>query len=221
MLEPPGGLIPEHNGLDATLRQLKLTEENVRTALQQICSIPLDDEVLFEIGAIEPIRLDDRYGGYRASIAARYDTLVTPLSIDLSTGDVITPAAVRYAFRGIFDEEKQIDLWAYNIETVMAEKIETILRRGVFSTRPRDFYDIYILSTTQEFDRDLLLKAILATAEHRQTTEQIADKPGILRTLRDSRDLKDVWQKYCRQYSYAEDISYDQVMRSLEMILLE
>lgn len=207
--------------LDATLRQLRLTEENVRTALRSICSVPLDDEVLFEVGAIEPIRPDDRYGGYRASIVARYDTLETPLSIDISTGDVITPAAVRYAFRGIFDEEKQIDLWAYNIETVMAEKIETILRRGVFSTRPRDFYDIYILSTTQEFDRDLLLKALLATAEHRQTTEQIADKPGILRTLRNSRDLRDVWQKYCRQYSYAEGISYEQVMRSLETILLD
>jgi predicted nucleotidyltransferase component of viral defense system len=134
---------------------------------------------------------------------------------------VITPAAVKYAFRGIFDEGKQIDLWAYNIETIMAEKIETILRRGVFSMRPRDFYDIYILSTTQEFDRDLLLKALLATAEHRKTAEQIADQQGILRTLWNSQDLRNMWQKYCRQYSYAEDISYEQVMRSLEAILLK
>ena len=110
---------------------------------------------------------------------AKLDTLLTPLSIDMSTGDAITPHAVRYKFSEIFDDEKSYELWAYNIETVMAEKVETILRRGVFNTRPRDFYDAYILTTTQKLDKVLFADALSATASHRGTTEQIADIPTI------------------------------------------
>ena len=93
--------------------------------------------------SIDPIRKDDIYGGYCVRINAIYDTIVTPLSIDVSTGDVITPGAVLYVFGGIFDESVQISLWGYNIETVMAETAETILSRGIFNTRPRDYYDAY------------------------------------------------------------------------------
>lgn len=207
--------------LDATLRRLQLTEENVRNALHSICAVHLSDDVQFEIGKIEAIRPDDQYGGYRAAIIARYDTLETPLSIDISTGDVITPSPIRYTFRGMFDEKKEIELWAYNIETVMAEKAETILRRGVFNTRARDFYDVYILSTTQEFDPDLVREAIIATSEHRHSATQIADMHGILQALRESTDLQSMWQKYCRQYSYARGITYEQVVESLETLLLK
>ena len=124
----------------------------IRNALEQICSISLDDDVSFEIGDISPIREDDLYGGYRVMVKAKLDTMLTPLSIDVSTGDVMTPDAIQYNFSEIFDDEKSYELWAYNIETVMAEKVETILRRGVFNTRPRDFYDTYILATTQKFN---------------------------------------------------------------------
>lgn len=134
--------------LDTTLKNLPLTPEAIRGALEQICTVPFDDVVVFEIGAISPIREDDIYGGYRVALTARFDTLVTPLSIDVSTGDAITPHAVQYSFTQIFDDKQSYELWAYNIETVMAEKIETILRRGVFNTRLRDFYDVYILTAT-------------------------------------------------------------------------
>ena len=130
--------------LDTTLKNLPLTPEAIRAALEEVCGIAFDDGVTFEIGTISPIREDDIYGGYRVMLNARFDTLLTPLSIDVSTGDAITPHAVPYNFSEIFDEEKSYELWAYNIETVMAEKVETILRRGVFNTRPRDFYDAYI-----------------------------------------------------------------------------
>lgn len=141
--------------LDTTLKNLPLTPEAIRNALEQICAIPSDDNVTFEIGAISPIREDDIYGGYRVMLNARFDTLLTPLSIDVSTGDAITPHAVQYNFSQIFDDEKSYELWAYNIETVMAEKVETILRRGVFNTRPRDFYDAYILATTQKYPESI------------------------------------------------------------------
>ncbi|SDB26262.1 Nucleotidyl transferase AbiEii toxin, Type IV TA system [Ruminococcaceae bacterium FB2012] len=121
--------------LDTTLKNLPLTPEAIKTALEQVCGIGSDDGVSFEIGTISPIREDDIYGGYRVKLNAVFDTMVTPLSIDVSTGDVITPHAVPYSFSEIFDDEKTFELWAYNIETVMAEKVETILRRGVFNSR--------------------------------------------------------------------------------------
>ena len=101
--------------------------------------MPFDDGVTLRRRKISPIREDDIYGGYRVMLTAHFDTLVTPLSIDVSTGDAITPHAVQYQFSEIFDDEKSYELWAYNIETVMAEKVETILRRGVFNTRPERF----------------------------------------------------------------------------------
>ncbi len=117
--------------LDTTLKDLPLIPDAIRSALEQVCAIPLDDGVVFEIGTITPIREDDIYGGYRVMLNARFDTLLTPMSIDVSTGDAITPHAVQYNFSEIFDDEKSYELWAYNIETVMAEKVETILRRAL------------------------------------------------------------------------------------------
>ena len=161
--------------LDTTLKNLPLTEEKVVEAVKNICSIDLGDDVNFETVSIAPIRKDDRYGGFCVRLNAVYDTIVTPLSIDVSTGDVITPSAVQYEFGGIFDDNVRIRLWGYNIETVMAEKVETVLSRGIFNTRPRDYYDIYILGTTQTYDKKLFQEALAAAASHRGSTENIED----------------------------------------------
>ena len=205
--------------LDTTLKNLPFTPDAIRSALEQVCAISLDDGVVFEIGTITPIREDDIYGGYRVMLNARFDTLLTPMSIDVSTGDAITPHAVQYNFSEIFDDEKSYELWAYNIETVMAEKVETILRRGVFNTRPRDFYDTYILTTTQKFDNAVFADALSATAKHRGTTEQIADVPSILYNIEESPELKTMWDKYRKQFSYAKDITYEQIMDSIKTLL--
>jgi len=150
---------------------------------------------------------------------AKFDTLLTPLSIDVSTGDAITPHAVQYNFSEIFDDKKFYELWAYNIETVMAEKVETILRRGVFNTRPRDFYDAYILTTTQKFDKAVFEEALKATANHRGTTEQIADVPDILHNIEESSELKTMWDKYRKQFAYASDIEYRQIIAVLKTLM--
>lgn len=178
-----------------------------------------DDDVVFVMKSIEPIRKDDVYGGYCVHLEARYDSINTPLSIDVSTGDIITPEAVKYEFGGIFDERVRIDLWGYNIETVIAEKVETILRRGVFSTRPRDYYDVYILETTQKYDRAVLKEALIATAKHRESAEKIADVKGILNQIEESNELKEMWEKYQKKFAYASDISYENVMKALYNIL--
>ena len=205
--------------MDTTLKNLPLTPEAIRSALEDVCDIAFDDCVVFEIGTISPIRENDIYGGYRVMLNAKFDTLLTPLSIDVSTGDAITPHAVQYNFSEIFDDEKSYELWAYNIETVMAEKVETILRRGVFNTRPRDFYDAYILTTTQKFDYTVFVDALSATAKHRGTTEQIADVPSILHNIEESPELKTMWDKYRKQFSYAKDITYEQIMDSIKTLL--
>lgn len=205
--------------LDTTLRNLPLTKEQIIEALTIVCSLDLDDDVFFEIKSVEPIRKDDVYGGYCVRLDAKYDTIITPLSIDISTGDIITPDAVKYEFTGIFDDRIRILLWGYNIETVMAEKIETILSRGVFTTRPRDFYDVYILGTTQEFDTRVLKDALRATAIHRGSIDRIADVEGIIKQLSASEDLKNMWSKYQKKFTYATDISYDSIIRVLMMLL--
>ena len=175
--------------------------------------------MIFEIGTISPIREDDIYGGYRVMLNAKFETLLTPLSIDVSTGDAITPHAVQYNFSEIFDDEKSYELWAYNIETVMAEKVETILRRGVFNTRPRDFYDAYILTTTQKFDKAVFAEALSATANHRGTAGQIADVPEILRNIEENPELRAMWEKYRKQFAYAADIEYNQIMDILKTLV--
>lgn len=205
--------------LDTTLRNLPLTEEQISLSLSSICKIDLNDDVSFVIKSIVPIRKDDIYGGYCVRMDAIYDTMVTPLSIDISTGDIITPEAVQYEFGGIFDENVKIVLWGYNIETVMAEKVETILSRGVFTTRPRDFYDVYILATTQKYDKKVFKEALKATAIHRGSMEKISDVNGIIVQISSSIDLKNMWDKYQKKFAYAKEISFFDLISSIENLL--
>lgn len=206
--------------LDTTLKGLPLTEEKILEAVNTISNIDLGDDVSFETISVKPIRKDDIYGGYCVRINAVYDTIVTPLSIDVSTGDVITPGAVLYEFGGIFDEDAQISLWGYNVETVMAEKVETILSRGVFNTRPRDYYDVFILSTTQTYDRHIFEDALSATAEHRGSTKSIADRTGIIERISENIDLQNMWGKYQQRFPYARGIEYKEIMNTLRNLLL-
>lgn len=205
--------------LDATLRNLPLTKEQITEAVFKICEIELDDDISFEIKSVEPIRKDDIYGGYCVRIDAIYETIITPLSIDVSTGDVITPEAVKYEFRGIFDDDVKISLWGYNIETVLAEKIETILSRGIFTTRPRDFYDVYILGTTQKYNKDVLKDALKATALHRGTFEKIVKTDEILQQLSVNNGLQSEWEKYQNKFTYAKDIRFENIIELLMKIL--
>ncbi len=205
--------------LDTTLKNLPLTKDEILKAVDTIRRIDLGDDVSFEIISIEPIRDDDPYGGYCVRIDAFYDTIKMALSVDISTGDVITPSAILYEFNGIFEEDLKIELWGYNIETVLAEKVETILRRGVFNTRPRDYYDVYILSTTQQYDRLLFEAALAATADHRGSTNSIVDRADIMERISKSEDLQGMWEKYRKRFAYAEGIGYEDIIRALNDLL--
>lgn len=201
--------------LDTTLKGLPLTDKSILTAINDIIKINLDDDVIFEVVSNTSIRKEDEYGGLCIRLDAKFDTIITPLSIDVSIGDVITPDAVRYTLNGIFDENLSIELWGYNIETVLAEKVETVLRRSVYNTRIRDFYDIYILQNTQSFDKNIFKDAFIATIKHRNSEQIVTNYKDIVNNIKINNDLQNMWEKYKAQFFYARNISYDDIIKSL------
>ena len=199
--------------MDATMRGYPLSEETIRAALSDICVIQLDDEVTLVLDHIVPIREDDEYGGYRVALIAKYESINTPLKIDITTGDIITPDAVRYAFHSNF-ENRMIEIWAYNIETILAEKVETILRRSVLNTRPRDFYDVYIIMKTQRqaINKKIFITALHATFDKRMSLAAFQDKEKILLTIQSDPTMRQRWDRYCKENYYANGIEFDEVI---------
>jgi predicted nucleotidyltransferase component of viral defense system len=169
---------------------------------------------------IESIREDDEYGGFRVAILAKFESINTPLKIDITTGDIITPGAIRYAFRSHF-EDKLIEVWAYNVETILAEKVETILRRSVLNTRPRDFYDVYILMKTQPYavDKQIFATALKATSDKRMSLTALQDKGKILLTIQSDPIMRQRWERYCKENFYANGINFDEVIGILMEII--
>ena len=203
--------------MDATLRGYPLTEKAIQEALSEICAIPLGDEVSLELDHITPIREDDDYGGFRVAIIAKYESINTPLKIDITTGDIITPDAIRYAFQSNF-ENKKIEVWAYNIETILAEKVETILRRSVLNTRPRDYYDVYIIMKTQRraINKNLFRTALSATAQKRTSLAALKDQDIILQSIQADTTMRQRWERYCKENYYANGIEFDVVIEILK-----
>ena len=206
--------------MDATLKGMKLTEDTVLTACNEIFSVELDDGVSFELVRIEQIREDDIYGGYRAFINAIYEKLRVALKIDLTTGDRITPKEIRYRFSLMFDD-REIDIFAYNLETVLAEKYETIIRRSTLNTRIRDYYDIYILTTfqTQNIDIDLLQKAIESTSIKRESSALLENAKNTIDDIRNDEEMQRRWKLYQRDFKYAEDIEWADIIKAIEWIM--
>ena len=206
--------------MDATIKNYPIDSDSITKAIKEICNISIDDDVTFTFNSVDDIRDDDAYGGYRVGIVSEYDTIITPMQIDITTGDAITPKEVLYLFKMIF-EEGNIGVWAYNIETVLAEKVETILRRGELNTRPRDFYDVYILTKTQSFDLLVFKEALKSTAAHRETSHIFNDISKRIDEIENSQILKKRWNKYTKDYRYAEDIEYDNVIDVLRKLAIE
>ena len=205
--------------MDATLRGMPLTEESVREALADILALNLDDNVTFTLKSVAPIREDDVYGGFRASITAVFDTIKTALKIDLTTGDKITPREISYRFTLMF-EDRSINIMAYNLETVLAEKYETILRRSAMNTRMRDFYDVYILTNfqSQNIDGTLLKKAVEATAAARGSSAVFADTDTILNLLAESAAMQAQWALYQKGFAYAKDIAWPDIIKTVRTV---
>lgn len=179
----------------------------------------LSDGITYKVISLAQIRKDDVYGGLCLRLDAQYESINTPLSIDISTGDVITPEPLEYSYKRLFADDF-ISIRSYPIETVLAEKLETIITRSILNTRPRDFYDVYILSKTTSYDFANLRQALLATSEHRGTKDIIENEAeqriGIIET---SSDLKTQWQKYQKKYPYAKDILFKDTVSAVKALL--
>ena len=205
--------------LDTTVLNFPLNQDNILTMVKEICQIDIKDGVIFRDLTFDEIRGQDVYGGWRIKFHALYDNIDTPLSIDITTGDKITPKPMEYTLPCLFDTGKAIKLLGYNIETILAEKVETILVRGELNTRPRDFYDVYILTTSKDYNKTFFLDALKETAKHRGSTNKLTDISGILSSIRSSASLKNQWQRYQNSFPYAKHINYDMLVQSLEKLL--
>jgi len=203
--------------MDATIKGQTLTAPAITSIIKEILFTPIDDGVKFTFLGIEEIRLDADYPGYRVSISAILDKTRQILKVDITTGDSIMPREMEYRFKLMF-EDRSISILAYNLETVLAEKFETVITRGVTNTRMRDFYDIYILTTTQPFDMSIFKAALAKTAEKRGTSKQMADTADVIEMVAKNPLMIDLWQKYSKKYNYATDVTWDMVVGTVKRL---
>jgi len=201
--------------LDVTIKGQTLSENDLASMLSDILSIPIDDSVVFTLRDIEEIREGADYPGYRVSIEAILDKTRQTLKVDITTGDFVTPREIEYSYRLMF-ENRSISIMAYNVETVLAEKFETIITRGTTNTRMRDFYDIHILASTQSFDANTFRAALKKTVEKRNTLQQMADPEGVIQKVADSAMMIDLWQRYRKKYGYASGVTWMTVISSVK-----
>lgn len=205
--------------MDATLKSIPLEREHIESVFKDILSIDLDDNITFEILDIKDIRQEDEYGGFKVNIMASMDNLRIHLAIETTTGDKITPREIEYNYNSIF-ENKKIPIFAYTTETVIAEKYQTIITRGILNTRMKDFYDIYILISKNKNKINIqnLKVAIKNTFEHRKTKIDILEIQEIIAELEKDKDMKNLWKNYQKNAIYANEIKFEDLFEPLNFI---
>ena len=199
--------------IDFLIRRFSLTEENIKQKFEKILRSRNDTGIIYEIQKIEEIRKEDEYGGFRNTVLCRLENIRQIIPLDIATGDPITPSEIYYEYKSFFNDSI-FEICAYSIETMLAEKIQTIYKRGVFNSRSKDFYDIYILYhlKKEEIDFEHLKKACQNTFEHRSTNFNIDSILDVLSTIKVEKDLKIQWSSYQKRFSYAREISFDDVI---------
>ena len=201
--------------MDTCIKGITLTDEQLYQVLQEILSIDVEDNVSFEIKNSEPIREEDAYGGLRYNIIAKYEYLIVNLSIDIATGDAITPREIEYDYKMMF-EDRSLKIMTYNIESIIAEKFQTVIARGILNSRMKDYYDLYYLITYKDFSKKNLKNAITKTFEKRETSIDDIDK--VIEEIKNADFLRDLWRNYSTHYQYANDIEFNQVINAIEKI---
>ena len=206
--------------LDATVKGMTVSKDKIEEIFKDICMFQDNNEIYFSFLRIEDIREKDCYPGLRVFLKANYLPISVSLYVDITTGDAITPKEIEYTYYSNY-ENKAIQIMAYNLQTILAEKIETILSRGEANTRQRDFYDIYILWKLyrNKCDINLLKEALLNTINKRKSIIILAKYEDIIKKLYNSNDLKKFWNKYMNEYEYAKNISFNEICYNIEEIL--
>lgn len=199
--------------IDFLIRRFSLTEENIGQRFEKILQSGNDNGITYEIQKIEEIRKEDEYGGFRITVLCRLENIRQTIPLDIATGDPITPSEISYEYKSIFNDQF-FEICAYNIETMLAEKIQTIYQRGIFNSRSKDFYDIYILYHLKkdEIDFESLKKACQNTFRHRSTDFSLDSILNTLNSLKAEKNLEIRWSSYQKRFAYAEEISFDNVI---------
>jgi len=205
--------------MDATIKGQAVNKDNISQILNEIVSMDVGDNVSLSLINIEDIRDEAEYPGFRASIEANFDGIKNILKLDMTTGDIIVPMEICYKFKLMF-EDRYLDIMAYNIETVLAEKFETILARGTVNTRMRDFYDVYIMLTMYKelVSFDLFQQALYEVAGKRGSLAILLDKHNIIDDIKESEVLYKLWNNYQIKYPYARDIEWMKIINVLEIL---
>ncbi len=205
--------------VDTTVKSLPLNKESAQRILEEIMAIDIEDGVAFRITKVQDIMEGHEYEGVRFMIECTMDKLKQTIKIDISTGDEITPRAIAYKLPLII-EDRSIDLWAYNLETLLAEKLETIMVRAEANTRMRDFYDIHVLLKQEEVtvDRAILKNAFYATCKRRESTEQIATIDDVIDKIADDGVMRQQWNNYRKTNYYVGDLEWDDVIESAKIL---
>lgn len=205
--------------MDTTVRGIQMEEDEIVRAVKEVLAVDVGDDIEFEYQSIEPIREDDAYNNFRIHLRAKYGKIDSPMKIDVTTGDVITPAAVQYEFPMLFDE-KTVSVMAYTLETVLAEKYETIIRRNIGTTRARDYYDLHILfrSRSSEVRLDILKAAVLHTAKKRDSVQDIEDWRDIIKDIREEPQMYLLWDNYVAENKYIRELEFHVVLDTVEEV---
>ena len=206
--------------MDATLKGIPLTKNDVEKVFNEILHIDIDDGVSFQIISIKDIRLEDEYGGFRLNILSKLGNNKTYITVELTTGDVITPREMKYNYNSIF-EDKKIPIMSYPLETVLAEKFQTIVTRGLFNTRLKDFYDVYILINTKidDLNRSNLIKAIENTFKRRETNFDLEQFNEVINDLSNDNNMNNLWNEYISKNSYAKNVKFEDTINALKEII--
>lgn len=205
--------------MDTTVRGIQMEEDEIVSAVKEIIAMDVGDGISFEFQKIEPIREDDAYNNFRVHLRAKYGKIDSPMKIDITTGDIITPAAIRYDFPFVF-EEKTVPVMAYTLETVLAEKYETIIRRNIGTTRARDYYDLHTLYRSRKdvVQMEVLRAAVIHTAEKRDSVDDIRDWRDILKDIREEPQLYLLWDNYAADNKYIGDLKFNEVLDTVDEI---
>ena len=197
--------------MDATIKGYPVNEEAIRKMVEDIIAVPVEDAIHFCLKSVREIREGDEYTGYRVALTANYEKMAVPLKLDITTGDKITPREIEYSYK-LMMEDRSIRVLAYNFSTILAEKLETVVSRGDQNTRPRDYYDIYILSKLQaeNIDIDSLKAALSATTAKRGSSELMMQYAEIMRTVKSSDVMKRQWDNYRKDFDYAAGIEFEE-----------
>ena len=206
--------------IDTTIKGLPVTIMDMKRTITEISNIDLDDNVKFRIKKVSEIMDEAEYSGIRFSMDALLDGAVIPLKIDISTGDVITPREIAYSYELMF-EDRTIPIMTYPIETVLAEKLETVISRSITNTRMRDFYDIHILLKSQNINADILALALERTAKKRGNFNLLENAESVLKIVKSDEDMKRLWNIYQKKFKYAGEYTWDDVIHSVRELSIE